>query len=303
MKKSLLQKEAIFETIAAGIAGHALQNIMAEKQLLNEKGGREFVKQLLGANKGKFIDGFGNALIPEKGILLDEAREAVKELPNLDIKSKALLHRISTGNFDKRTIEKALQNKALHKILGHNLNTLLTKMKELPDEAIKDLKAVHKNNGIGRFAQGAAKELRHIDNETLKKALTNKTPKESIAGEIFGNAVIGKIEPGVAMLNATKRLMGAHIPKPKNKALQTLWKTHKTAQDYINERFVKKPLTQAYEYGKQGKEIGALYGYGDTPMEKIMSGKIMDRYLFNRPLSELNSYANKVGLLAHKYGK
>jgi len=295
-----LKKTAFLENLLTTVAGHAAQNLAAEKQLLNEKGGREFVRQLLGVNKSKFLDGLGNAFVPEKGILVDEARDVVKELPNMKLKTKALLHRMSTGNLDRKTVEKILQNKALRIVLGPRINELLSKIKNLPDEALGELKQVHLNNGIGRFAKGAAEELRHIDKKTLSRALKNNS-KEGVIGEIAGNAALGAIEPLMPVVNGTKRLLAAKIKKPENKALQKVWGMHNKLQQISNEKFVKKPLKESYEFGKQGKKIGFIYGHGNNAFEKLINGKLVDRYFFNRPLSELNEYANKVGLLANKY--
>jgi len=272
-RNRVLQKEASFLLTTA--AGHVAQNVAADVAINKGMFGRGIVKSLSPETKklNKFqkgkkylTEGLKGFVMPEGSISEEHAREIHDKIRKYPYKKKVLAVHALEGDWSKIS-----QSEEGKKALKEHLKTISPNAASVLDymrpEQIANMEEAYKNHPMGKNMIHIAKSLKGIDKIKHKK--------ENLV-EAGLNTAIGTIEPGVAIVNSAKRVLGS---------TDKLTKPIKTLQAKVSNRFFKKPIENT---------VGSVVENGGKISKKEKIKNVAFRYAANAVTAHMQNMGAKV---------
>jgi len=291
-RNRILQKEASFLLTTA--AGHIAQNVAADVAIHKGMFGKGVVKSLSPETKNlsKFqkgknyiAEGIKGFVMPESPISEEHVREIHDKIRNYHYKAKVLATHAAEGDWNK-----LIKTEEGRKALKEHLKTISEKVAKAVDDMtpkqISNMAEVYKNHPMGKNMIYIAKGLKGIDKVNHKK--------ENFI-EAGLNTVVGTFEPGIAILNSGKRVLGStDVSKPIEK-LQTK----------INDMFFTQPMEKNTEeiaenegkISKKHKIINTILKYGGNAITAHMQdlgAKMMEAGMKDMSPEAKQTTSNKI---------
>ncbi len=292
-----LKKESSLLAMGTGaMLGHVAQNVAASR-MLNHKGGLSVAREIatsaapLGVKNSarSFFNGVTNAVMPEKAIAKDHLSELLTKLPGMSRMERIALYNAGKGNFlrifNSGIIEKFPRVQKMLAEKGIPIEEIARAKKSMPregfDRFVKAQEKIFADSPVGKFSGGLSDGLKGINLNRMGKMKPEPSMTEA-AGEVAGNIGIGVVEPGIAMLNAAKRI-GADM-KVSPGSLKEGY------QESAKKMFIDPMMRRSLSLAEQGRSFGPIEGTAR-------------KYVMNPVTYEVADYANKARVMAQKTQK
>ena len=247
-----LEKQAI-PGLATMAAAHVGQNIVLKGMLKNKNIIPNILENRLTQQPDvlhSIKDGASNVVLPELGILENEARHSFNTIRDKGMKDKAYAVNFLKGNW-ARMAQSEQGRKALAEHLSQYSPVAAKMINHLPQETIQALENTYKNDELGQNIINSTKKLSKLRTVT-------ETPKKfkafRRATELGGNMMVGSEEHLLPVLNIGKRVGATDLSALSNKKIvknnkfaKKLLGGAQKAQDKMKEVFVKNPLNTSAE--------------------------------------------------------